>query len=176
LTGSAYLSRTAGGPESSPRRLPISTGRRPPLSPLATMLGESSSNGCSLRTPDGSNRRRADVTERGLGRLNWADSGRKRKVRFGREIGPRRTGKVALDQLMAAIPQRRWPPTPHRRPTGPRQASRSVLASCRSGRSNPSLNQPCVSPSTRLASGILPCFIQSRPRLVAARSSSDFAP
>ena len=49
MTGSAYLSRTAGGPESSPRQLPISTGRRPPLSPLATMLGKSSSNGRSLR-------------------------------------------------------------------------------------------------------------------------------
>ena len=66
-------------------------------------------------------------------------------------------------------------PPPHMGP-GPRQASRSALASRKSGRSNPSLNRPCVSPSIRLASGILPCFIQRRPRLVTARNSSDFAP
>src|SRR5580704_1932909 len=39
---------------------------RPPLLPLATMLGESSSNGRSLRKPA--------VADRGLGRLNRAEN------------------------------------------------------------------------------------------------------
>ena len=63
-----------------------------------------------------------------------------------------------------------------RRIAGQNQESRSALASRRSRRSTPLLNQPSVSPTIRLNSEILPCLIQSRPRLVAARNSSDFAP
>src|SRR5437016_9880379 len=54
-------------------------------------------------------------------------------------------------------------------------ASNNALASWRSAVSNPSVNQSYPSPSTCRASLGFPWLCQSRAKLVAARSSQDFA-
>src|SRR5215471_20790518 len=51
----------------------------------------------------------------------------------------------------------------------------NAFASMRSAVSKPSVNQPYTGASRSWASWRLPCWCQSRARLVAARSSKDFA-
>src|ERR1700704_3630380 len=54
-------------------------------------------------------------------------------------------------------------------------SSNNALASCKSAVSNPSVNQLYTGASRSWASWRFPCCCQSRARLVAARSSQDFA-